>query len=479
MKTLTSGLIAVASCVLSTVGVFAAPDFSEQSKQFVTTDSPIIHIQNARIVDGTGAPAIEGQSILIVDGKLSAIGPNGSFAVPDRAEVIDVAGKTVLPGFVMLHEHMFYNASDPDWFIQSTQPVVFPRLYLAGGVTTARTAGSFEPYTDLKVKQYIASGRLVGPNFDTTAPFIEGYPAQFLQAPELQTEEEAVTFVNYWADRGMTSFKAYMNVKRNVLKAAIDAAHARGLKVAGHLCSVTYEEASDMGIDNLEHGFLIATDFVEDRQPDTCGGFPLARFVEMELDSPEVQALMDKLIANNTAITSTLAVLARISATVNPPNNAAIDVLGHAAKLHYLGNHAAGYARALENDIWERAVRQEMAWEKAFHDKGGLVVTGSDTTGIGGTVAGFANHELLKLLVEAGFTPMEAIRISTLNGAISMNREDEVGTVAEGRRADLIVIDGQPDQSINDITNVVTVFKDGVGYDSKKLIETSRDRIGN
>lgn len=473
-------LVFILSAILfSRAGLAQAPGFSEQSREFISTSAETLLLKDVRLIDGTGNQAIEGQSILIEGGKIVAVGRLQDIKVPGGTETIEMNGKTALPGFVMLHEHMFYNASDPDWFIQSTQPVIFPRLYLAGGVTTARTAGSFEPYTDLKVKQYIATGRLVGPNFDSTAPFIEGSPAQFLQAPEIDSEEKAHTFVNYWADQGMTSFKAYMNVTRSVLKASIDAAHARGLKVAGHLCSVTFGEASDMGIDNLEHGFLLATDFVRDRKPDTCGGFPLARFMELELESPEVQALMDKLIKNNTAITSTLAVLARISATVNPPNSAAVEALGHGAKAHYLGNHAQGYARALENDIWERAVRKEMAWEKAFHDKGGLLVTGSDTTGIGGTVAGFANHELLKLLVEAGFTPLEAIRIATLNGAKSMDKENEVGSIAVGKNADLIIVDGKPDLDISDITRVETVFKDGVGYDSQKLIRSARGRVEN
>ncbi|MBO6503738.1 MAG: amidohydrolase family protein [Kordiimonadaceae bacterium] len=479
------GKLKLISSVFAAVGMTAAalanaaPEFTEQSEQFVTIQQDEFVLENVRLVDGTGAPALEQQCVFVQMGKIAAVGPSGSCGASAETEVMDLAGKTVLPGFVMLHEHMFYNASDPDWFIQSTQPVVFPRLYLAGGVTTARTAGSFEPYTDLKVKQYIGAGRLVGPNFDTTAPFLEGYPAQFLQAPEIETEAEAVQFVNYWAGQGMTSFKAYMNIKRSVLKAAIDAAHAEGLKVAGHLCSVTYAEASDMGIDNLEHGFMIATDFVKDRQPDTCGGFPLARFMELELESAEVQALMDKLVENGTAITSTLAVLARISATENPPNPAAVEALGHGAKAHYLGNHARGYANALSNDIWARAVRKEMAWEKAFYDKGGLLVTGSDTTGIGGTVAGFANHELLKLLVEAGFTPLEAIKISTMNGAISMERQNEIGSIAVGKNADLIIIDGQPDMDISDITRVVTVFKDGVGYDSQALIAASKGRVEN
>jgi imidazolonepropionase-like amidohydrolase len=473
--------VAAAAITLGTIsGVSAqAPDFSNEAKQFVSVNEERVLLMNVRIIDGTGAPVRENQSILIENGKITAITQVAASIAPEGTRVIDLKGKSVMPGIVGLHEHMFYNASDPQNFIQSTQPIVFPRLYLAHGVTTARTAGSFEPYTDVKIRQYIASGRFVGPNFDTTAPFIEGTPSQFIQAPETDTPEEATTFVNYWADQGMTSYKAYMNVKKSVLKAAIDAAHARGLKVAGHLCSITYEDASNLGIDNLEHGFLLATDFVKDKKEDQCPGFPLARFMELELESPEVQHLMDTLIKNKTAITSTLAVLARISATINPPNAGAVDALGHGAKAHYLNNHAQGYARAQNNDIWERAVRKEMAWEKAFADKGGLVVAGSDTTGIGGTVAGFANHEQLVLLVEAGFTPLEAIKIGTLNGAISMDRADEIGSIEIGKNADLIVIDGNPAVSIGDVKKVVTVFKDGIGYDSAALIASAKGRVEN
>lgn len=472
-------LFLLAWCFCSLPAAAQAPNFNDESKAFVVANSPIIALQNARVIDGTGAPATEQQTILIRDGKIIAIGNSNDVNIPSSAKKMDLNGNTVMPGLVMLHEHLFYNASDPDRFLQSTQPVYFPRLYLAAGVTTARTAGSFEPYTDVKVKQYIANGQLVGPNLDTTAPFLEGSPAQFLQSPEIESAEEARTFVNYWADQGMTSYKAYMNIKKNTLAAAIDAAHARGLRVAGHLCSVTYEDASNLGIDNLEHGFLLATDFLKDKKEDECNGFPLGRFMEVELESPEAQHLMDTLIANNTAVTSTLAVLARISGTINPPNEAAIETLGHGAKAHYLGNHANSYKGALTNDLFARAVRKEMAWEKAFADKGGLLVAGSDTTGIGGTVAGFANHEQLSLLVEAGFTPLGAIKVATLNGAISMGRENEVGSIEVGKNADLIVVDGNPDQDIDAVKNISFVFKDGVGYDSPALIESARGRVEN
>ncbi|UTW56290.1 amidohydrolase family protein [Kordiimonas sp. SCSIO 12610] len=460
-----------------TLSAVAQKQFAPNQQQFVSVNERAVYLTNVRLVDGTGSPAKENQTLLIEGGKIKALGSD--IKIPSGAKTVDLSGKTVLPGMVGLHEHIFYNASEPDQFIQSSQPIIFPRLYLAAGVTTARTAGSFEPYTDVKIKQYIQNGRLIGPNFDTTAPFLEGAPAQFLQAPETETAEEARTFVNYWADQGMTSYKAYMNIKADTLKASIDAAHARGLKVAGHLCSITYRDASNMGIDNLEHGFLLATDFVKNKKKDECPGFPLARFMELELESPEVQDLMDTLIKNKTAITSTLAVLARISATVNPPNPDAVEALGHGAKAHYLGNHANGYARALDNDIWERAVRKEMAWEKAFADKGGLVVAGSDTTGIGGTVAGFANHEQLILLVEAGFSPLEAIKVATLNGAISLDRADTIGSVEVGKNADLIVIDGRPDENISDIKKVETVFKDGIGYNSKAMIASAKGRVEN
>ena len=475
--TISAIFIAVLVFLATSFGASAQQKFSRNQQPFIAVNEAVVYLKNARVVDGTGSVAVEGQSIVIENGKIKAIGAD--LKVPDGAKVVDLSGKTLLPGMVGLHEHIFYNASDPDQFIQSSQPVIFPRLYLAAGVTTARTAGSFEPYTDVKIKQYIKDGRLIGPNFDTTAPFLEGAPAQFLQAPETETAEEAVTFVNYWADQGMTSYKAYMNITKSTLKAAIDAAHARGLKVAGHLCSVTYEDASNLGIDNLEHGFLLATDFLENKKEDECSGFPLVRFLELELESPEVQALMDTLIKNKTAITSTLAVLARISATINPPNPDAVEALGHGAKAHYLGNHARGYERALENDVWERAIRKEMAWEKAFADKGGLVVAGSDTTGIGGTVAGFANHEQLILLVEAGFTPLEAIKIATLNGAISLDRADTIGSIEVGKNADLMVINGKPDENIADIKKVETVFKDGVGYDSKAMIASAKGRVEN
>jgi imidazolonepropionase-like amidohydrolase len=119
-----------------------------------------------------------------------------------------------------------------------------------------------------------------------------------------------------------------------------------------------------------------------------------------------------------------------------------------------------------------------MAFERAFAKAGGLLISGTDPTGYGGVVAGFSNQREVELLVEAGFTPLEAITIATLNGAKYLGREQRVGTVAAGKQADLIVVHGDPSANIADIENVELVFKDGVGYDPAKLIASVRGKVG-
>ena len=177
-----------------------------------------------------------------------------------------------------MHDHLFYivrpnldghrHFDDPVLVTQMTFSA--PRLYLASGVTTMRTTGSVETYADLNLKKDIDGGKLPGPHLDVTGPYLEGAESYFLQMPHLTGPDDARQTVEYWADRGVTSFKAYMNITRAELKAAIDAAHKRGIKVTGHLCSVTYKEAAELGIDDLEHGFFVNTQLDSGKKPDVC-----------------------------------------------------------------------------------------------------------------------------------------------------------------------------------------------------------------
>jgi enamidase len=275
---------------------------------------------------------------------------------------------------------------------------------------------------------------------------------------------------------GATSFKAYMNISRAQLGAAVAAAHARGLKVTGHLCSVTYSEAADLGIDNLEHGFFAATDFVADKQPDTCPGQGRGQQTIAALDETGApfRALVDKLIARKVALTSTLTVFETL--TPGRPLPPGLDVLVPPLRKQFEETHAR--VAKNEQSLYRTLLPKAMKLELAFARTGGVLIAGTDPTGSGGVVPGFSNHRQLELLVEAGFTPVEAIAIGTRNGAVYLGRDVRIGTIAVGKQADLVVVSGDPSKTIADVRNVDTVFKQGVAYDPAKLIDSVRERVG-
>ncbi len=223
------------------LNAFAQIGYSPSVRQFIDYDSPVIALTHCRLADVKNLRMVPDQTVIIRNGLIAAVGDAAKIAVPAGASVIDCTGKSLLPGLVLMHEHMFYPAiSISPFYIQYKQlPVTFPKLYLACGATTIRTAGSVEPYSDLDLKRDIAIGKIAGPDMDVTAPYLEGKGSFAPQMHELSGPAEAKAFVNFWADEGATSFKAYNFLDKATLKAAIDAVHARGLKITGHLNSIT------------------------------------------------------------------------------------------------------------------------------------------------------------------------------------------------------------------------------------------------
>jgi enamidase len=442
-------------------------------RQFVRSDAAVIALTNARVIDGTGAAARDGQTVLIQDGKIAALGATGSVTIPPGAETMDLAGKSVLPGLVMVHEHLFY-PTGPGTYGQLG--LSFLRLYLAGGVTTMRTGGNMSGYADISYKRGIDSGVVAGPAMDATAPYLNGGPFPLRQVRILKGPDDARRMVAYWADEGATSFKAYMQITRAELGAAIDEAHKRGLKVTGHLCSVTFAEAAKLGIDNLEHGFIVATDFVPNKQSDLCpqGGGGRQAFDALDPAGPMARELIRELVARRVAITSTLTVFeTSVPGRPVPPG---IDVLTPQLREQFVRQHSA---IAQQSDTTRLAgLKKEMAMELAFAKAGGLLVAGTDPTGYGGVIPGYSNQRQLELLVESGFTPLEAISIGTLNGAKYLGRDAQIGTIAVGKQADLMVVGGNPASRIEDVRNVEIVFRLGVAYDPKKLIESVKGSVG-
>ncbi len=457
------------------VSAAAQNRFTPGLRPFVTVDAPTVALDHVRIIDGSGAPPLEDRTIVIAAGKIASIQPSTA-TVPAGSQRLDLTGHTVIPGLVGMHEHLFYPSGEgiP---IYSEEAFSFPRLYLASGVTTARTGGSLEPYTDFNLKRLIDSARMPGPKLHITGPYLEGAGAFTAQMHELTGPEDAARTVDYWAAEGVTSFKAYMNITRAELQAAVQAAHRHGIKVTGHLCSIGFREAAEIGIDNLEHGLLVDTEFHPGKQPDNCPaqGVTRAEMAHLDIASAPVQATIASLVEHHVAITSTLAVFEAFDGSRPPLEQRFLDVLSPQGAESYLAarSRAAGGA----NSPYPALLKKELEFESAFVKAGGLLMSGADPTGNGGAMAGFADQRNLELLVEGGFTPVEAIQIATANGARFLGEEDRIGTVSVGKQADLVVIAGNPAARIADIRNVTLVFKDGAGYDPAKLLESVRGAV--
>jgi imidazolonepropionase-like amidohydrolase len=480
MRKLIGPILLASVCPL----VLIAQTLSPQVLGFVKTDAPVIALTHVRVIDGTGAAAREDQTIVIAKGKIESVGDAASASVPKDAQVLDLQGYSVIPGLVGMHDHLFYPMGNA---IFGEMAYSFPRLYLASGVTTIRTTGALEPYTDLELKKQIDGGQTPGPKIHVTGPYLEAPGTFALQMHQLTGPDDATKTVNFWMDEGVDNFKAYMFITPADLSAAVAAAHKRGAKVTGHLCSIGFREAAAIGIDDLEHGLLVDTEFYPWKKPGECPDKSDYELIsKLDVQNGPVHDMIVDLVQHHVAVTSTLPVF-EMGVPGRPTiQQRILDALTADARSAVLTNKVrAGDANAIrqryhrDSSPWPAAFKKEMEFEHAFAQAGGTLLAGLDPTGMGGIIAGFGDQREVELLVEAGFTPLEAIHIATYNGAQFMGDLDRIGTIAPGKQADLVVIKGDPSKQIEDIEKVETVFKDGIGYDSAKLIESVRGMVGS
>jgi imidazolonepropionase-like amidohydrolase len=465
--------------VIATV-LFLRPVWREQLpawpgygvKTYIRVSAPLVALTHVRVIDGTGAAPFENSTVILSAGKIQTIGSTATIPAPPGAEVLDLTGYSVIPGIVGMHDHLFYggikNALRLSYFTESEMGFSFPRMYLAGGVTTIRTAGAIEPSTDLRLKRQIDKGWVVGPKIHVTGPYMQQSSA-----------EEARKTVELWADQGATSFKAYTHITRAALAAAIATAHQRGLKVTGHLCAVGFREAVGLGIDSLEHGVIEDAEFYPRKTPDVCPPRDSmeASLAYLDIESAPVQNLIGDLVQHHVAVTSTLPVFETLVPFRVLGDARILEALQPASRADYLDmrtrvNEGSG------KSSWPTLLGKEMQFERDFVKAGGLLLAGEDPTGNGGDLAGYGDQRELELLVEAGFTPLEAIHIATANGAQFLGESEHIGSLAPGKQADLVVIQGDPSSRIADIEKVEIVFKDGIGYDSQRLVESVRGSVG-
>jgi imidazolonepropionase-like amidohydrolase len=471
-------------CCLLLVGISSAQTLSPQVRNFVKVDAPTVALTHVRVIDGTGAPARDDQTIVLNQGKIQSVSDAASASIPKDAQVLDLHGYSVIPGLVGMHDHIVYPMGNG---IFGEMAFSFPRLYLAGGVTTIRTTGALEPYTDLELKKQIDKGETPGPKIHVTGPYLEGPGTFAVQMHQLTGPDDATKTVNFWLDQGVDNFKAYMFITPAELSSAVAAAHKRGAKVTGHLCSIGFREAAAIGIDDLEHGLLVDTEFYSWKKPGECpekSDYALISKLDVQ-NGPLHDTIVD-LVQHHVAVTSTLPVFEMIVPGRPTIQQRVLDALTPDARSALLNNKVrAGDTELIrkryDSDAspWPAAFKKEMEFEHTFAQTGGLLLAGLDPTGMGGVIAGFGDQREVELLVEAGFTPAEAIHIATANGAQFLGELDRIGTIAAGKQADLVLIKGDPSKKIDDIENVETVFKDGIGYDSAKLIESVRGLTGS
>ena len=453
----------------------AASSLSQQTRQYVSVSEPVVALTNVTVIDGTGAAPKPNQTVVIQNGRIAEVGAASSVKVPAGARTMDLAGSTVIPGIVGMHDHLFYTAAGGR---AAQMSFTGPRLYLGSGVTTIRTTGGRAPYAEINTKESIEAGKTPGPRVHLTAPYITGGAGGSAGSmAEITTPEAARRFVAYWAQEGATWIKAYTDIRQAELKAAIDEAHKRGIKVTGHLCSVSFREAVALGIDNLEHGLLTATDFDPQKKVDACPSNSTTRVGVASMTSDTAKSTIQAMVSKGVGMTSTLAVYEPFFANRPTKDDRTLEAMSPEVREAYLRMRTqidTSKGSPMTADVLKNA----MAFERAFAQAGGRLAAGVDPTGFGGALPGFGDQRNYELLVEAGFTPAQTVQIMTANGAKILGVYDKLGSVERGKLADLVVLQGDLAADPSVIRKVTTVFKDGVGYDSAKLIAAVKGRVG-
>jgi imidazolonepropionase-like amidohydrolase len=470
--------IALAAVDAATAGVAPAQspaNLDSTTRAYVSVSEPVVALTHVTIIDGTGAAPKADQTIVVRDGKIAQVGSASSVPAPAGARVMALSGQTVIPGLVGMHDHLFYTAAGGRLVGLS---FTGPRLYLASGVTTIRTTGANAPYADINTKHAIDVGKAPGPHIVITSPYITG-PAGGSDMAVLSSPEQAKQFVDYWGGEGVTWVKAYTDIRRAELKAVIDEAHRRGMKVTGHLCSVSFREAVDLGIDNLEHGFFTATDFDPNKQPDVCPAGSFTRVASVNPGGDVGHSVIQTMVSHKVPMTSTLAVLEPFFANRPVTDQRVLDAMAPEVRQAYLKMRAhIDSGDAVKWPFTPDMLRNAMTFEKEFVAGGGVLGVGVDPTGIGGALPGFGDQRNYELLIEAGFTPAQVVEFMSANGAKILGQYDQFGSIESGKRADLVVLNGNLAADPSVIRKVTTVFKDGVGYNSPKLIESVAGRVG-
>lgn len=438
---------------------------SDSILPYINYHEDLMAFTNATIIDGTGNGIAKNQTLIIENGIFKSVGNSAEIEISENATIINLKGKTVIPGIVGMHNHLhiprFPDVSE-----------IAAKLYLASGITTVQTCGAASPYKELELSQRIANAKAIGPDIIPSAPFITGKggnPNMIIPRNDRHLRDT----IQHWLNQGIKWFKVYRNITPDYLKIVIDEAHKNNAKVRGHLCSVTFEEATKLGIDGIEHGLNSTSDFRTNKEDGICGGG--RQYLDnIIIDSPKVKELQRTMINNAVVLTSTLSIF-----EASIPNRAYADDRSLQVMSPYLKNQYIERRKTFDEQLNDQTrnsrLKRIMQFEYQYFKMGGLLCAGVDAGRH--VLPGFGDQRNYELLIEAGFSVEEAIQIMTGNGAQALERSD-IGTIQIGKRADFIILDGNLPEDASVIKNVETVFKNGVGFNPEKILSETKGKLG-
>jgi imidazolonepropionase-like amidohydrolase len=427
----------------------------------------VVALVGGTIIDGTGKPPMTGYTVLIRGERIAKVGRK--VKIPKGATVLDMTGKTVIPGLIDMHGHLYERATGP----QSNQFDAFPFLFLAGGVTTIRSPGDFDPKGTVALRERIKKGEAIGPRIFTAGPYFDHAPSQVEWIKGVKSPEEALEKFNQWKDK-IDYVKFYTRITEPVFIAVLNAAHKAGIPATGHLNSITATRAVELGIDGLEHGIFAMSELAPKPK---SGQEYFCTLAKLDLESPLVENLISSIIKNRVIIDPTIVVYQSLHPDFVPVTP---DWLKYFSKEAQVYQTKLQTTPAKRNPVADKclleALQTQMRFVKKIYDRGGIIIAGTDPVLVTLT-PGYSLHRELKNLVEAGLTPVEAINAATLVAATVLNREKDFGSIKRGKLADLVVVKGNPAKRIEDVGNTEMVFKGGVQYDPVTLRKSAEGQI--
>jgi len=420
---------------------------AELSKTISGSRAKTMALVGGTLVDGTGRDPLRDSVVVIQDGRIIAAG-GSSTPIPPEATRIDASGKTILPGLWDMHAHF--------------EQVEWGPIYLAAGATTVRDCGNeFEFIT--AVRDAIAQGKGLGPRL-LLAGIVDGSGPLQLGVARVDTPAQGLEWVHRYHDANFQQIKIYSSVKLEEIKVIAGEAHGLGMTVTGHVPEgLNAYQTIEAGQDQINHVQYILQIMLTPYPEKMDRVARMKAMGELDLQSPEAMKAIDFLKSHKTVVDPTLTVFEFVTAsTAKPPESFEPGVNKVPIELRQALNDVGPPTPAIEAE--EKVVEKMILTTGMLHRAGVPIVAGTDQT-----VPGHSLYRELELYVQAGFTPMEAIQSATIVPARVMGFDKELGTVEVGKRADLIVLKGNPLESIRNIRKVESVITNGTLYNCAEL----------